>query len=423
MGHAGVTALAGGGLAVVWFNQLRTMGVGILTPLGNRIAAVHAADRLTDHERTNRIRHLSLLGLLMATAAGIVGALLLILIGYALPHLGQPPAVADVALSVIIALAPGMIPCLWFQAIRQFTVGMEKPTSLLGITLASVAVNLFLDLALADGWGPLPALGAVGVGIATTLVHACTAIALAFMVRRDGHLRGYFAINPFSADDGIPPARDLREQLRLGIPVAATYGAEAGMFSVIALAMGSFGAAALAAHNVAYQVTFIVFQVGVGFSHGGSILVSRFHAQNQPHLARAAGLRAAGTMAVIVAAAGALFILAPEKIMYPFLPDADARTIGICSSLLAIGALMEFADTGQNLGIGMLRGLGDTVTGLKASLLGYWVIGLPVALLLGFPAGWGPAGIWTGLTIGLAVAATLLWLTFTFKTRQSSFPT
>ena len=40
--------------------------------------------------------------------------------------------------------------------------------------------------------------------------------------------------------------------------------------------------------------------------------------------------------------------------------------------------------------------------------VGYWLLGLPVGWWLAFHAGWGGAGIWLGLVIGLAVVAGLL---------------
>jgi MATE family multidrug resistance protein len=41
-------------------------------------------------------------------------------------------------------------------------------------------------------------------------------------------------------------------------------------------------------------------------------------------------------------------------------------------------------------------------------LIGYWVVGLPVALLLSRLLGLGPAGMWLGLLGGLATTAALL---------------
>jgi multidrug resistance protein, MATE family len=42
MGRISTETLAAGGLALVIFNQLRTMGVGLLTAVGNQVAAAAA---------------------------------------------------------------------------------------------------------------------------------------------------------------------------------------------------------------------------------------------------------------------------------------------------------------------------------------------------------------------------------------------
>ena len=49
-----------------------------------------------------------------------------------------------------------------------------------------------------------------------------------------------------------------------------------------------------------------------------------------------------------------------------------------------------------------------TVIGMLVNLVGYWCFGLPVSYLLGFRLGMGPAGLWYGLVLGLAVVATIL---------------
>jgi multidrug resistance protein, MATE family len=45
-----------------------------------------------------------------------------------------------------------------------------------------------------------------------------------------------------------------------------------------------------------------------------------------------------------------------------------------------------------------------------ANLVGYWFLGIPLSVYLGFVARRGPAGLWWGLVLGLAVVATTLLL-------------
>ncbi|MHA1548956.1 MAG: hypothetical protein ACTSYE_08485, partial [Alphaproteobacteria bacterium] len=56
----------------------------------------------------------------------------------------------------------------------------------------------------------------------------------------------------------------------------------------------------------------------------------------------------------------------------------------------------------------MLRGLGDTRVPMIMAALGYWGAGLSLSVALAFFAGWGGAGIWIGLVIGLSTVAVML---------------
>jgi Na+-driven multidrug efflux pump len=42
------------------------------------------------------------------------------------------------------------------------------------------------------------------------------------------------------------------------------------------------------------------------------------------------------------------------------------------------------------------------------NVLGFWLIGIPVSVYLGFSARQGPKGLWWGLVVGLAVVALIL---------------
>lgn len=67
---------------------------------------------------------------------------------------------------------------------------------------------------------------------------------------------------------------------------------------------------------------------------------------------------------------------------------------------------------------GVLRGVADTRYPMAVGLIGFWLLGLPISLALGFGAGLGPAGLWWGLAAGLAIAATLLVLRVRSRLRR-----
>ena len=56
---------------------------------------------------------------------------------------------------------------------------------------------------------------------------------------------------------------------------------------------------------------------------------------------------------------------------------------------------------------GALRGAGDTRVMLLISLLALWIVRVPLALVLGFWAGFGLAGIWAAAGINYVVLGTV----------------
>ena len=416
----GVEALAAGGLAIVLFNQVRTVGVGLITAAGNRVASIAAQeeDGALSEDAERGVRDVVRASLVLATAAGVVGAVLMVASGHALTWLGQDHAVVDRAQPMLLALAPGLLPCLWFNALRQYTVGMRRPRALVWITVVCIVVNAALNGVLGFGLWIFPRLELVGIGLATTLTHLLSFLLLCAAVNRDPLLARMLSLRAWLASP-----KTVRRLAALGVPIAATYGSEAGFFSVVALIMGGFGAAALAAHTVVNQLVYIVFQITIGLSHGASIIVSREIARGRIAAAAGVGRLALVNGAAVMGVPALLYLIGPELVLRPFMDvsdPADARAVDLATQLLAVAALLQFADCAQNIGVGLLRGLDDTQAGFRATVLGYWAVGLPLALLLGPVADLGPVAVWVGLMAGLATTAVLLLTRFVQVLRRAA---
>lgn len=264
--------------------------------------------------------------------------------------------------------------------------------------------------------GDVPKLGLVGVGLATTLSYTLTFLAFLAAVRRDKLLSPMFSLKGWEASRAA-----LGRLARLGVPIAATYGSEAGFFLVVALVMGTFSAAALAAHTVVNQIVYTVFMITVGLSHASSILVSREVARGRwegaDRLRRTTLLVGFAVMAIVAVP----YLLAPGTVLEPFLDrsrrDSDA-VVAIALQLLTVAAGLQVFDCWQNLGVGLLRGLDDTAGGFRMTLIGYWGVGLPAAWLIGRAAGLGPRGVWIGLATGLAATSGLMLRRFSRQLRR-----
>jgi MATE family multidrug resistance protein len=69
-------------------------------------------------------------------------------------------------------------------------------------------------------------------------------------------------------------------------------------------------------------------------------------------------------------------------------------------------------DGAQVVGLGVLRGMGDVNIPTLITFIAYWIIGLPMAYLLGIKYSMGANGVWFGLTLGLLISAILLFIRY-----------
>jgi MATE family multidrug resistance protein len=164
----------------------------------------------------------------------------------------------------------------------------------------------------------------------------------------------------------------------------------------------------MAAHQVALNLASLTFMVPLGVSAAAAVRVG--HAVGRED---ASGARRAASSALIcgvgfMALTAVLFLGVPRELAYAYTPDHEV--VGLAATLIPIAGVFQVFDGLQIVASGSLRGLGDTRAPMLINLLGFWLIGMPVSLGLGFGVGLGPRGLWWGFVFGLAGVAMLLML-------------
>jgi MATE family multidrug resistance protein len=127
-------------------------------------------------------------------------------------------------------------------------------------------------------------------------------------------------------------------------------------------------------------------------------------------------LIACGVAVSVMAFSAVAFWFAPHALARLFTPEAPV--IDAAVTLIRIAAVFQLADGTQVVSAGALRGAADTTFPLVANVAVHWGIGLPLALFLAFHRGFGPPGLWYGLTAGLVGIAIALLARFLFLTRK-----
>ncbi|HEV2009801.1 MAG TPA: MATE family efflux transporter [Candidatus Limnocylindria bacterium] len=116
---------------------------------------------------------------------------------------------------------------------------------------------------------------------------------------------------------------------------------------------------------------------------------------------------AATRMAIIwTSAAGAVLALYPRTFIGIFTNDQSIITAGV-GALIVIGLAQLAQAVNFTLG-GALRGSGETRFTLVTTVVNWFVVRLPLAVLFAFPLGLGLAGIWLAILVDYCVRAVIL---------------
>jgi MATE family multidrug resistance protein len=194
------------------------------------------------------------------------------------------------------------------------------------------------------------------------------------------------------------------------------------VFAAATMVMGLIGRAALEAHTAALQIVSIAFMVPLGLGQAATVRVGlAYGARNARRIAQA-GWCAFGLTLVYAVLSATAMIAAPRLLIAPFIDiDApeNATAVAAAIAMLKVAALFQIFDASQVALANMLRGLHDSKWPFVIALLGYWAIGAPVGLALGFLTPLGGVGVWIGLASGLVVVAILLLLRWVGKERQA----
>jgi MATE family multidrug resistance protein len=405
IGRLGKDAVAAAALAGTVYFVSFTFGMGLMSAVAPLAAQAYGA----------RNPHL----IRRALRTGLWAALLIALPIMVFPlrgerillALGQASVPARLAQQYLFGLAWGVMPALWFLAIRGFMSAINRPQPILWITLAAIPANALLVYLLIYGeWG-LPRLELFGAGLATTIVNFGTFVAGLWFATRRRPFRKYHVLGHIWRIDWAL----MRQLLVIGAPISVAFLLEYGLFSAAALLMGLISTAALAAHQVALQVTAILFMVPFGIALAATVRVGHAVGRNDADAVKRAGL-VATLLGVALASALTLAVVAARfaiaRAFFGEASDGADAAVELTATLLLVGATFFVTDAVQTIVIGSLRGINDTRVPLLLAVIGYWIVGFPAAYGLAFFTQLGAVGVWIGLSCGTAIYAVLLILRF-----------
>jgi len=395
VGHLGAVSTAAMGAALQFtfllFPIFNALSIGTVALVSRRLGEgrPNEADRI--------VRQSLLLGAILGIASGVAFAV------FAEPLLGLIGAAPDVAAvgAPYLALVGGLnvfqtISIIGMAAVRA-AGDMRTPMI---FSAAFSLLNVPFTYLLMNAAG----LGVLGAAIGLVLTMVLFALATVVILWR-GHAGLTIAGGPWSIS---------RERLRTLLAISLPSAAESLLFSVGILALSGLvfrlGTEAYAAHQIINQLESLSFLPCIGFAAAASSLVGQALGMGRPGRAMHVGWAAARMAALWTTAAGLLLVVFPGTFIGIFTSDPGVVVAGT-GSMVIIGLAQPAQAVIFTIG-GALRGAGDTRFTLTASIINWFVVRFPLAVLFAFPLGLGLAGIWLAIVVDYVVRAGLMAFRF-----------
>ena len=406
VGWLGATPLAACALANSLEWPFFALGIGFsygLTPL------VAAADARKNYPKTTKVlQHALVINLVFA----LVFCVIMVGGSPLLHHMGQAPAVADLAQPYLWLIALSLVPLMLFQTFREYTEGLSFTKEAMYINLLCSLLNIFLNYVLIYGKLGFSPMGLNGAGWATLISRVIMAFIMGGYVFWAPKLRD--RIVDFKLKGFIRPY--FVKIMRIGFPAGLAWTLESVAYTLTMVMVGWIGAEIQAAHMIAVNLASVSWIAAWGIALATTIRVG-----NQLGLRDFPALRTVGFVGF--ALGGALMLVATlvffwgNKLLPSFYTNEKA-VLEVATSLLIIVGILQLSDGVGAIGVAALRGMEDTTVPFFITTVSHWLLGIPLAYVLCFPLAWGVQGLWWGLGMSKLLASLAMLWRFAQKSRR-----
>lgn len=405
VGPLGPSAIAAVGTGGILFMTLMVFGFGTLLSLDTFVSQSYGAGRIDECHRW------LFAGLQLAAVLTVVLMLVALLGVWNLAAFGFHPDLLPELQAYTEWLVWSAPPLFAYVVCRRYLQAMNMVRPIMIALVAANLMNAFVNWVLIYGNLGAPALGVVGAAWATVASRLVLAVSLFLVIVYQERQRpsGLHDV-PFQWD-----GRRVWQLFRLGWPAAMQITMEVGVFAAASALAGRIAPLAAAANQVVLNIAGFIFMIPFGLSSAAAVRVGQAIGRRDAAGMRRAGWTALGIASAVMVSSAILFLTIPGQLIRIYSSDPSVIEVGVV--LLFICSVFQLFDGLQTVTTGALRGLGDTRTPMVMNLVGHWAIGLPVGYALCFSYGWGVAGLWTGLSIGLILIGTALLMVWWHRSR------
>lgn len=320
--------------------------------------------------------------------------------------MGAGPDTLKMARVYFQIVASGLIFQALMMGISACLRGAGQTRIPMAYNVGSNFLNVFGNYVLIYGRLGFPRLGVAGAAVSTTIARliACLSALYFVYLSRRSELKISIKDN-YRFDWNI-----IKKVFNIGLPSAVEQFVLQSGLMLFAKIVSGLGTAGFAAHQIGLNISGLSFSPSMAFGVATTTLVGQSlgagDAEKAEEYARLIMKVAVG----IACVAGLIFILFSHPLARLY--TSDLVVAGMAGTVLKILALAQPGQSTQLTLAGALRGAGDTMYPLYASILGIWVFRVGATFLLVNVFGWGLIGAWIALVTDQYIRSTVIYLRF-----------
>ncbi|KAF0719458.1 Aste57867_1020 [Aphanomyces stellatus] len=331
--------------------------------------------------------------------------------GYILYRVGIPSTTAHLSDIYCRYCIIGLMPRLLLKNMQSYFQAQHIVVPAAVISVLFVGVDICIKVLLTFGTASWAGLGFIGIPLATSATYwlLLSTYTLYMCVLRRYHAPSWTWSWAFL--DGTL----LKELLALGLPMMGGQVFENAQLQICAVFVAMSGQAQLAAHNSMLELFLFVTSPIYGLMTGSTTRIAMYLGAGRPLLAKAVShLTLVSIMSIAFCTCvalistqrflGTVFSKDPEVIMY----IGQIATLGACGYILISFfyysmVRTEYVSWKLKESQAVLNAQSRTLPVIIGFFVGAWVIGVPVAYLLGVRGGLGLIGVWIGMSLGYVI--------------------
>ena len=357
-----------------------------------------------DLPRAQRItRQVIVLNLVLGTVVGAVGVLAARPI---VRFMGARPDTIELATVYYQIVAAGLVFQAVMMAVTACLRGAGETKIPMAYNVGSNLLNVFGNYVLIYGMWGFPRWGVAGAAVSTSLARLLACLWALYVVYFSNHS----VIKLKFKGNYLPDWEIIGKVFKIGLPSALEqFVLQSGLmlFAKIVSGLGTIG---FAAHQIGLNISGLSFSPSMAFGVAATTLVGQSLGAGDPDKAEQYA-RFIRKIAVATACLmGAIFILFSHPLARLY--TTDLVVAQMAGTVLKILALAQPGQSTQLTLAGALRGAGDTMYPLYASIMGIWMFRVGATFMFVNVFGWGLIGAWVALVLDQYIRSTVIYLRF-----------